>query len=653
MQRKKSYFTICFILLIWSISIFSSYGQANDKFNEFIEEVVRNKPKDHTTLESVFRQFKNDTTKMKVLAFESFSVNYIEGQCYALNALGCTYRNLSKYEKAIESHKKAEELAIKVNNIELRIISLNMLGVVYRRMDLVRSALDYHSQALVLANSVEVPSESIWLSTAVSLNSMGNIYLALEQYDMALEKFEQSLDIEVQAKNKLGLAINHHNIGYAKEGKGLLDEALKNYAKSLSYNNEINSDVGRAICYNSIGCVYIKQKKYDEAHDLISQALEKANSAGDQYYVSTVLVSMGWVETELGNIQKAEQHLKKAILIATDYKLKSVEVNAHERLHQLYRKKGDPASALTHFEAADSIHNTITSQRNINYINDLVIKYESDTKTEQINALALENEQVKLHLERIQLMVLFGVLGLILTFILFTTYNRNKKLKVEKKILTLEQDMLRSQMNPHFIFNSLNSIKLYIINNEKENAVYYLNKFAKLIRKILVSSTEKLISLSDELETMELYMNIENIRFNDEIDFKITIDKSVNPENIKVPSLILQPFLENALWHGLSSKKEDKQIRLEVKQQDEQHVMISITDNGVGRKASASIKNQKTLKRKSLGLKLTRERLDNFSKGFRNDYAIKIVDLYNDQNQPIGTKVIIEIPLIQSIRESA
>ena len=653
MQRKKSYFTICFILLIWSISIFSSYGQNDDKFNEFIEEVVRNRPKDHNTLESVFRQFKNDTTKMKVLAFESFSVNYAEGQCYALNALGSAYRNLSMYEKAIESHKKAEELAIKVNNIELRIISLNMLGVVYRRMDLVRSALDYHSQALVLANSVELPSESIWLSTAVSLNSMGNIYLALEQYDMALEKFEQSLDIEVQSKNKLGLAINHHNIGYAKEGKGLLDEALKNYTKSLSYNNEINSEVGRAICYNSIGCVYIKQKKYDEAYDLISQALEKANSVGDQYYVSTILVSMGWVETELGNLQKAEQHLKKAILIATDYKLKSVEVNAHERLHQLYRKKGDSASALVHFEAADSIHNTITSQRNINYINDLVIKYESDTKTEQINALALENEQVKLHLERIQLMVLFGVLGLILTFILFTTYNRNKKLKVEKKILTLEQDMLRSQMNPHFIFNSLNSIKLYIINNEKENAVYYLNKFAKLIRKILVSSTEKLISLSDELETMELYMNIENIRFNDEIDFKITIDKSVNPENIKVPSLILQPFLENALWHGLSSKKEDKQSRLEGKQQDEQHVMISITDNGVGRKASASIKNQKTLKRKSLGLKLTRERLDNFSKGFRNDYAIKIVDLYNDQNQPKGTKVIIEIPLIQSIRESA
>lgn len=110
--------------------------------------------------------------------------------------------------------------------------------------------------------------------------------------------------------------------------------------------------------------------------------------------------------------------------------------------------------------------------------------------------------------------------------------------------------MLKSQMNPHFIFNSLNSIKLYIINNEKENTVYYLNKFAKLIRKILVVSNEKDISLADELDTMKLYMNIENIRFSNEIDFQINIDKDINLENIRIPSLILQPFLENSLWHG-------------------------------------------------------------------------------------------------------
>ncbi len=129
--------------------------------------------------------------------------------------------------------------------------------------------------------------------------------------------------------------------------------------------------------------------------------------------------------------------------------------------------------------------------------------------------------------------------------------------------------MLRSQMNPHFIFNSLNSIKLYIINNEKENAVYYLNKFSKLIRKILMASKEKEITLAEELETMDLYMNIENIRFSNEINYKTNISPDIDLQAIKVPSLILQPFLENALWHGLSSKKDNKNINLEITNENE------------------------------------------------------------------------------------
>ncbi len=157
---------------------------------------------------------------------------------------------------------------------------------------------------------------------------------------------------------------------------------------------------------------------------------------------------------------------------------------------------------------------------------------------------------MKSTLEKNRLSLLFALLAIVLVAVLLIIFNRQQQISQEKKILTLKQNMLKSQMNPHFIFNSLNSIKLYIINNEKENTVYYLNKFAKLIRKILVVSNEKDISLADELDTMKLYMNIENIRFSNEIDFQINIDKDINLENIRIPSLILQPFLENSLWHG-------------------------------------------------------------------------------------------------------
>lgn len=132
------------------------------------------------------------------------------------------------------------------------------------------------------------------------------------------------------------------------------------------------------------------------------------------------------------------------------------------------------------------------------------------------------------------------------------------KTRYEKELAELKILALRSQMNPHFIFNSLNSIKLYIINNEKENAVYYLNKFSKLIRKILDATRQNSISLSEEMETMQLYVSIENIRFNGELIFELEKDPELFLEDIKLPSLILQPFLENAIWHGLPLASEKK-----------------------------------------------------------------------------------------------
>ena len=219
------------------------------------------------------------------------------------------------------------------------------------------------------------------------------------------------------------------------------------------------------------------------------------------------------------------------------------------------------------------------------------------------------------------------------------------KAKYDKEFAEMKISALRNQMNPHFIFNSLNSIKRYIIDNEKENAVYYLNKFSKLIRKILSASMEQEISLSEELETMELYVNIENIRFNNEINFSINIDENLNLNAIKVPSLILQPFLENAIWHGLSLKKEDKVLSITLEKEGASCLKIDIIDNGIGRKRSAEIKQKKIHKKSSIGIKLTKERLALFSKGFINNYDINFTDLIGENSTPIGTMVSLIIPL--------
>jgi len=218
------------------------------------------------------------------------------------------------------------------------------------------------------------------------------------------------------------------------------------------------------------------------------------------------------------------------------------------------------------------------------------------------------------------------------------------KANYDKQLAELKITALKSQMNPHFIFNSLNAIKLYIINNEKENAVYYLNKFSKLIRKILASTRQKEISLEEEIETMELYVNIENIRFSNEIDFLLTIDKTINLDTIKIPPLILQPFIENAIWHGLASKKGRKKLSLNIQKEKKKYIAISIEDNGIGRKKSAELNELKMRKKDSIGIKLTEERLHNFAKNYKNDFYLKILDI-NTNNIAAGTEVILKIPI--------
>ena len=224
-----------------------------------------------------------------------------------------------------------------------------------------------------------------------------------------------------------------------------------------------------------------------------------------------------------------------------------------------------------------------------------------------------------------------------------------KKLEVlkatyDKELANLKIASLRNQMNPHFIFNSLNSIKHYMINNDRGNAVYYLNKFSKLIRKILATTREKVVSLADEIETAELYLNIENIRFNNEIEIEIKVDKNVPIDTLKIPGLILQPFIENAIWHGLFTKTGTKNIWLSVKEFNQTHIIISIKDNGIGRKASAQIKQEKLHKTESLGIKITKERLDIFIKDYKNNYDLTFVDLYDD-DLAIGTEVVLKLPI--------
>jgi sensor histidine kinase YesM len=210
-------------------------------------------------------------------------------------------------------------------------------------------------------------------------------------------------------------------------------------------------------------------------------------------------------------------------------------------------------------------------------------------------------------------------------------------LTFENEITLLKLESLRNQMNPHFIFNALNSIKVYLIENDKEKAVYYLNKFSKLIRKILESSRVDSISLEEELEIIELYMNIENIRFDKKIQFSV-FKNDINLNSIKVPALILQPFIENSLWHGLMLKEGDKSIEICVSEINHK-IILTITDNGIGRKKASENVAKKTIKKESLGINFAKERLDYFNKKHNTNYEFTFTDLIDENEKSLGTKI--------------
>ena len=643
--------SICqFKIWVFALSLFlipsSQQAQniSSDSYKALVHRVSTKKNTTYHYLDSVFFEFYTDTLKMRYLLKTSEKFHFFKGESYALNMLGESYRNLSNYNKSIRLHTKALKKAKQAESIDLEVISLNMLGVAYRKLDVIRTALDYHKEALDLAETIQPSTFSLKHSIAISQNSMGNIYLVLRQYDMALELFKSSLLIDQELNNKLGLAINYHNIGYIQESRGYLDKALINYQTSLKYNNEINSDIGRVICYNSIGKLDIKRGEYKKALPIIKNALKNAKILNDKFYISVSYSNLGLIQLKMQNFKEAKKNLDEALRIAEKYNLKSQESETYSHLSQLEENLGNYKNAFLYYQKYVDLDKALTSVKDFQYVNDLILKYESEKKNNQIKALASENEIVKLKLIQNRRILLLSLIGAVLVIGLFFILQRQRRLKNEKKIITLEQEMLRNQMNPHFIFNSLNSIKLFIINNEKENAVYYLNKFSKLIRKILIASTEKEISLQDELETMSLYMNIENMRFSNEIDYQVHVASDINTTLIKVPSLILQPFLENALWHGLSSKTDNKRIVLEVKQDSKQYVTITITDNGIGRYQAIKIKEKKKIKRKSVGIKITKARLENFSKSYSNDSKIEIEDLYKN-NLASGTKVTVYIPV--------
>jgi LytS/YehU family sensor histidine kinase len=204
---------------------------------------------------------------------------------------------------------------------------------------------------------------------------------------------------------------------------------------------------------------------------------------------------------------------------------------------------------------------------------------------------------------------------------------------------------LRAQMNPHFIFNSLNAINRFILQNDKKQASEYLTKFSRLVRMILENSKETSISLESELESLNLYLELESLRFQDRFRYKISVPKELLESEVQVPPLIIQPFAENAIWHGLMHKPETGVLDIEISSEKDQ-LCIRITDDGIGRQQSKLLESKSVMLHKSMGQQITLDRLALLGNRDGVNSSIRINDLTGTNGKGAGTEVIIEMPLI-------
>ncbi|MGZ3900912.1 MAG: histidine kinase, partial [Bacteroidia bacterium] len=247
------------------------------------------------------------------------------------------------------------------------------------------------------------------------------------------------------------------------------------------------------------------------------------------------------------------------------------------------------------------------------------------------------------------LLVITGVTALVYTIVMIRIRNikRKQRLDYERKVemSKIELKALRSQMNPHFIFNSLNSIQHYIFHSKTDEAIKYLSKFARLVRIILNNSNKPTVTVGEDLEALKLYLELEQMRFEDKFDYEVIIDPSVDTDYDIMPPLLTQPYVENAILHGLNPKPGRGKLTISFTSKNN-FLICTITDNGIGREKAAEIKRTMPVsKHKSLGMQITEDRLKILNEVNNSRLSVTITDLKDADNNSLGTKVELYVPL--------
>lgn len=517
------------------------------------------------------------------------------------NFLGRYCLRTGFYKESIDNLNNSITLAKKNRLKGIIPLNYNIMADVY---DAIGDQKKYRSTLQLLIESASMESDTIFMETGYW--RLGSSLTSKERdFKKADSLLRRCLELSFLKKDTTYTTLSLANIGWNLYLEKKYDSAITSYNKSLAYS--------------------VPGKRY----------FSSANSLGN----------LGTIYRDLGDTEKSIKYYQKAIEQA---KLGDDIYNltwVYQDMSEMYLRKRDTSNAYQTYVLFKKYSDSQILKTNSQGLSDARIRYEADTHNKELQLLSLR--------VRNQRLLIYGytglfVLSLAIGLLLLSRAKINSKRRLSemnRRISEITQANLRQQMNPHFIFNTLNSIQYYMYQHDKLATNNYLTKFSSLMRKVLENSQHTCVPLRDELDALNLYLELEMIRFKDKFSYEINVDEEIDTIMYKVPTMLIQPYVENSICHGLIPGEGKGLIKINLTLEKE-YISCTIEDNGIGREAAQEKKRKIESNHNSLGTKIVSSRLDLVNALYGSSLKTIYTDLKNESGQSEGTRVEIQIPIM-------
>ncbi|WP_170863133.1 tetratricopeptide repeat protein [Pseudozobellia thermophila] len=561
-------------------------------------------------------------------------------QAKMYNHIGTSRYRKGNFDEAIDLFKKAADISEQLGEEKLNLDILNNIGAICLNQGRYTEALTYFNKCL----SIHITNDEKE-DIAVSSYNISAVYYELKQYDKTLDHLDIALNIYRELDDKKQISRTLINKGAVYADLKDFENALSYMTKSINLSKEINDKTELSGGNFQLGDLYFLMDQPKNALKHYKACLEISESIEDKIYSCHAHIGLAKTYASLKNYSNALIHAENGKKIANELELLPQQILVYKTLATIYSAKGNYKKALESHQQFKLLNDSLFNKENIEKIAQLEYeyKYRQALDSASIRELKLTKTVMSTSqdLAKTKQNYLWAVIGILVISILsgsLVFYQKYKNVKVKNQNIITEQRLLRSQMTPHFIFNSLSVLQGMILNKEEKKSITYLSKFSKLLRLVLENSRDKIVPLIQELDAIDNYMILQNMDANSPYDYSLVVDENININLFLVPPMLIQPFIENAIEHAFSINQEHREIEVHLSFNN-QKLSCTITDNGVGIDAMLQKTNTK---KKSLATTITSERLNLLSKDFNMPGSVFVEDRkkYNEQ----GTKVTLIIP---------